>query len=362
MLVRRGTKHVLFSVHAVARWRANSSVASLGRARTKLPTRYYPVGLGVRLIDFDLARQLSRYDRIPPSYGVINTQTLGDLRLLSYGREAQTNNIWTPAEQLCRGIIINAVTGEIVALPFTKFFNYGQRMATSECVPSPDASLAYVMEKKDGSLGILYRYQGQYRIATRGSFTSDQAIWATNKLSDYRLDSIPLPYTLCFEIVYPDNQIVVDYGETAELFLLGGFDRFTGRELSLAELQAVSATTGFIMPAIYTVTTYDEAMAFVNQFSGREFEGVVMVYDDGSRFKVKGDQYLTLQKLLCQLSPSRIGKLWVEDNLPTSPVVPNVGRSTSARVPACGGPLSGKVCGSRRPNQGDYGERRHPHY
>ena len=31
-------------------------------------------------------------------------------------------------------------------------------------------------EKKDGSMGTLYRHNGEYKVATRGSFYSDQAV------------------------------------------------------------------------------------------------------------------------------------------------------------------------------------------
>ncbi|HRF99146.1 MAG TPA: hypothetical protein PLZ51_28235, partial [Aggregatilineales bacterium] len=74
--------------------------------------------------------------------------------------------------------------------------------------------------KMDGSLGILYRWQGAYYIATRGNFDSDQAIWATIFLrTHYDLHNLADEYTLLFEIIYPDNRIVVNYGQRQDLVL-----------------------------------------------------------------------------------------------------------------------------------------------
>jgi RNA ligase len=44
-----------------------------------------------------------------------------------------------------------------------------------------------VYEKMDGSLGIVFWYRGQWVVATRGSFTSDQA----NKAREILKNTIP---------------------------------------------------------------------------------------------------------------------------------------------------------------------------
>jgi RNA ligase len=74
-----------------------------------------------------------------------------------------------------------------------------------------------------------------YAIATRGSFHSEQAEWATKFLnnSDAFLEIEngfwPQPdKTYLFEIIYPENRIVVDYGDYRGLVLIDVIDNLTG--------------------------------------------------------------------------------------------------------------------------------------
>src|SRR5687767_12047572 len=107
-------------------------------------------------------------------YGDVRAVYHEGLVLFNYTQQAQYAGRWNWFEQQSRGLILNAVTGEIVARPFPKFFNLGER------TPAPNATIDYITEKWDGSLGILYRHNGQFKIATRGSFTGEQAVWATD--------------------------------------------------------------------------------------------------------------------------------------------------------------------------------------
>ncbi len=70
-----------------------------------------------------------------------------------------------------------------------------------------------VYEKMDGSLGILYWIDDKPFLATRGAFESEQAIKGTELLRKHQnLNKLNRNYTYLFEIIYPSNRIVVDYG------------------------------------------------------------------------------------------------------------------------------------------------------
>jgi len=101
-------------------------------------------------------------------YGRVYAKTCDDLTLFNYSPEVQYAGDWNPFELMSRGLILSR-SGEVVARPFDKFFNYG------EGGQFPTHPLVSVTEKMDGSLGILYRHDGLHKIATRGSFDSDQA-------------------------------------------------------------------------------------------------------------------------------------------------------------------------------------------
>ena len=47
------------------------------------------------------------------------------LDIYNYTRATVHENWWDEVTSICRGVIINRETGEIVARPFEKFHNYG---------------------------------------------------------------------------------------------------------------------------------------------------------------------------------------------------------------------------------------------
>ena len=245
-----------------------------------------------------IAAQGSDVDWSP--YGSARIAYNGDLVLFSYSEHAQFEGRWNWFEIVSRGLILNWRTGEIVARPFDKFFNYGEggRVSAAEIVSAT--------EKLDGSLGILYRVEEEgiqrVKIATRGAFMSVQALWATEWLNAHvDVALIPNEYTLLFEIIYPDNRIVVNYGERAELVLIGIRNRFTGSELSTPELRMWATTLGLSMPITYEFRTVAEATQALKALDVHH-EGWVCVFADGQRFKFKGDAYLIVHKFISGVS------------------------------------------------------------
>jgi RNA ligase len=202
-----------------------------------------------------------------------------DLWIYNYTEKTQFENHWTPETLACRGLILGP-DGGIVARPFPKFFNYGD----PQVGPIPKGGYR-ITEKIDGSLGIMYRLGGEARLATRGSFTSEQALEGTAMLADYDYfayaGSTPL-----FEIVYPQNRIVVDYGNRRELVLLAVLDNATGME---AEMQWRGPT----------VDRHDYLeIADLPKQSRANHEGYVVTFPTGLRFKVKHAEYVRLHRII----------------------------------------------------------------
>ena len=127
-----------------------------------------------------------------------------DLYIYNYTAKTQYENYWVPETLQCRGLITNG-KGEIIARPFTKFFNIEQ-------MPETLLTNSFkVFEKLDGSLGILYFYYNIPYIATRGSFIGKQAIEANNMLHSIYKNSIQLldkNFTYLFEIIYPETAVL----------------------------------------------------------------------------------------------------------------------------------------------------------
>jgi RNA ligase len=210
------------------------------------------------------------------------------LEILNYTERAQFEQAWTPVTLKCRGLIADQ-SGEIVARPWAKFFNYGDPLAG---VLDLNAK-AEVTDKLDGSLGILYPAGDGWAIATRGSFTSEQAIHATEVLRDrYWGFGPPNGMTVLFEIVYPANRIVCDYGATDDLMLLGAVDIATG------EAVGPDWISGWWGPQAETFAadTLAEALALPPRAN---VEGIVVrLVDSGVMVKIKQPDYVELHKIV----------------------------------------------------------------
>ena len=149
------------------------------------------------------------------------------------------------------------------------------------------------------SLGITYPTPDGLAISTRGSFASDQAIKGTDilrtKYSD-KLSGLDPDVTYLFEIIYPENRIVVSYDEE-ELVLLGAIHTQSGQELDPSDLRDL----GFRQPKEWKDETLDDLPR-----DTRNFEGYVVKFQSGLRVKVKLDEYVRIHRLVCDLTPRRI--------------------------------------------------------
>lgn len=228
------------------------------------------------------------------------------LHILNYTDRAQTKpEIFQQVGSLnlCRGLIYNTVDGTVAARPFHKFWNYGQVGAAKIGLND----LVAVTDKVDGSLGILYRepVSRKWAVATRGSFTSDQALHAT-KLMQTRYDGFQpadLEYTLLFEIVYPENRIVVNYGEMDELILLGS--------VSIADGTVIGPTLTHRSdnwPGLHAMEWDDQHLSDVLAAKPRpNAEGFVLRAIGGNDMvKVKQEDYVELHRIIFGLSTRRI--------------------------------------------------------
>lgn len=212
-----------------------------------------------------------------------------ELYIYNYTQSAQYNRVWNEVTLMCRGLIMDA-SHNIIARPFPKFFNLGEY--EGQIIPDLDFE---VYEKMDGSLGILYWVGAQPFIATRGSFTSDQAMKASELLRTtyaHTLEMLSKEKTYLFEIIYPENKIVVDYGQEESLVLLAVIDTATGADLPLEDIGFPIVKKHDGIKDIKTLKSMEEANK----------EGLVLKYSDGYRLKVKFDEYLRLHRIITQVS------------------------------------------------------------
>ena len=219
----------------------------------------------------------------------------GILSLFNYTREVQFDGLWDTITSACRGLVLDRSTDRIVARPFDKFFNLGEKIASL-----PDPSGAVVVEKYDGCLGIVFCYNDVWDITTRGSFTSEQAVYARQKLlPKLNLGELDKSKTYLFEIIIKDAvQGALKY-DFDGLVLLAVRDTLTGKYWDMNKTLAVARVINAVPPKVHNVIADD---SFVKQLaaSTESREGVVITYPNGLRLKIKTDQYVSLHRLCAQ--------------------------------------------------------------
>lgn len=235
--------------------------------------------------------------------GMLKAQVhpLAPLTILNYTQMAPWKpELWNETTDRCRGLIYNHETGELVARPFVKFWNYGDTRHPETMSENFPAEPPLITRKMDGSLGIVYRNpaNGLVEVATRGSFTSEQAVWATAWLRTnwtFPQNAMFLSqWTLLVEIVYPANQIVVRYGWSG-LTPLAAVNKVTGEEMQYEQLQSLFGNV---------VERFDKPLSLLRTEDTPNEEGYVVSWSRPGthplRVKIKFETYCRLHKLLTQ--------------------------------------------------------------
>lgn len=247
------------------------------------------------------------------------------LSLFSYSREAQYENTWPEPVRKCRGLIVREDTEEIIARPFEKFFNLEtdnldacvrNMSGTGVVEESKFANIArepdFIFEKMDGFMCTLYTWEGVNYIASKGSFKSTHAKWATaqyHKQVKQHKEIWPDGFTPVFEGITKNLRIVVDYGEREELVLIGLVDIETGEERLGDALAYWAIRNGFSFPAEYNLPLGDANKLSLNAET-KNFEGYVAVWKRPGqtpfRLKIKYLDYLRIHRLVSGVSPKRV--------------------------------------------------------
>jgi hypothetical protein len=248
-----------------------------------------------------------------------------DLVLFCYTRECQYDGHWDEITMNARGIIFNKITGEVISRPFQKFFNASELMGKVDLIEL--AKKPFVALKKiDGSLGIYFRYEDQDYISTKGSFSSEQAQWATKWFREHIGSAEMLKgHTYLFEMIYPENKIVIDYGDTEDLILLSIINNETGEEIPYSSLKEEGRRIGATVVEMVEFSSLDELYAYCKTLPATE-EGFVLTFHNDLKVKVKGSEYCKIHRILSHMTPLAFWDAWDFDKA-------DISRSFLAEVP-----------------------------
>lgn len=218
-----------------------------------------------------------------------------DLYIWNYSEKVQFNKKWDKITKKCRGLVTD-FEGNTVARSFSKFFNLGEineSYVNFKSNPLKDSFRVY--EKLDGSMGMLFYYDKRWIFCSRGSFTSEQAVRG-KQILDTKLDYMILDKkgVYIFEIIYPENRIVVDYN-FVDVILLAVFDTENERHDIFQKIK-----DDVVINVVKEYDCKDPYLLRNENVEGRE--GYVIVFENGERLKIKFDNYLKLHKQVSNLT------------------------------------------------------------
>jgi predicted RNase H-like HicB family nuclease len=201
--------------------------------------------------------------------------------------------------QQCRGIILDSSQDwRIVSYPYDKFFNYGESHAAKI-----DWNTAKVYEKLDGSLIVLYFYNGEWRVQSSGTpdatgevngfgFSFATLFWKVWQELEYKL---PAETDQCFifELMTPYNRIVVQQ-KTNQIVLHGVRNPQTRLE---SDPSIWADKYGWQLVKSYPLTSLEAAIEAAKNLKPMDSEGYIICDAYFNRVKVKSPQYVAISHL-----------------------------------------------------------------
>ena len=227
---------------------------------------------------------------------------------------------WTQDNKHMRSVVVN-YAGEVISAGFPKFTNWGEN---PDHFPVPN-SLKHctVVEKLDGSLLIVSKYNGQYILRTRGTVDAstlanghELEIFKNTILSKLEDNNDTWDYSVLFEWLSPINKIVLNYGDEPSWRLIGFINHINYSLAQQDMLDAMAKKYGFDRPPTYTFSGVEDLLKDVDQWRGKE--GVVVYSkNDQMLHKVKGAWYLALHHMKSELSNiEKVMDVWLEQGMP----------------------------------------------
>jgi RNA ligase len=230
------------------------------------------------------------------------------LRIICYSQTCNAEKYWNDTTKKCRGLIVDK-DDNIISRPFEKFFNL-EEYDDLTVIDGYAADFGWeIYEKLDGSLGILYWIGDTPYIATKGSFTSQQALHATHLLhTKYRhtWSHLLRSKTYLFEIIYPGDLHIVKYNNVDDIFLLAVISTENFFEYPAAVFKDL-----FPVAKKYYCDNWKEAR---NIFDGTNREGFVIKFGP-VRVKMKYEEYWRLHYLKSGLSEKMIRKCLADGDM-----------------------------------------------
>lgn len=235
----------------------------------------------------------------------------------------QDNNTFDIPELMeCRGIKFCS-QGLILARPFRKFFNYGERGSGL-----PAHRPHYITHKLDGSMVHPVLLDRRLFFHTRKGHTdvakkAERHVLSTPGIDYQGLSHMAIKggFTPIFEFTSPNNRIVLRYEEDA-LTLLAMRHMVSGALVSREMLRDWCLNFKVPLVNVFNMTLPGQIDKFVKHTRGlKDAEGYVIYFDDGYMVKIKAEDYVLKHRALDDLGSKKkvvalCGQGFMDDVLP----------------------------------------------
>lgn len=200
-----------------------------------------------------------------------------------------------------RGPCFDSETGELIALPFEKFFNVNEKAHTQTKIIDAEMSRAapFICEKLDGSMINAAMVRGKIVLKTKKSFYSDVALAAqanmTHDVEELSRFLIGRGFTPIFEYYSPDSQVVLKYGDKPRFSLIAARSMEDGTYLDQVALDYWAEAYSIERPVWYHSNDLGALIEMVENV--KDAEGWV-IYLPSGRYKIKTKWYMDRHRML----------------------------------------------------------------
>lgn len=223
-----------------------------------------------------------------------------------------------------RGVTFDTESGDLISLPFEKFFNVNEKSFTQASLFG-DAEIT-PLDKYDGSMITPVVINGEVFVKTKKSFYSDVAQAAQKNLPENVRDLCifmsEMNATPIFEYMSPENKVVIDYGNDPKWTLLAARRHEDGEYVNLPSLAGIALVYG-VDCVVKNPNDLESCQVHDVLLTAAQIEGVEgwVFQHEGKRYKVKTQWYLDRHRML-DVRERDIAELVLDEKL--DDVMPNL--------------------------------------
>lgn len=235
------------------------------------------------------------------NYGIRSTECEDDRIILNYHQIDSDAFKYEDIVREARGLILNKKDWSLIARSFSRFFNLGEYKKEQNKFQW-EQSLA--TEKVDGSLILIYYWQNQWRINTKGGFGDNQvndSPFTFKSLTELALgddwqQKFDPGITYIGEICSPYNKIVRSYTRP-NFYLLTTF--FGEIEQTHSCTNDIAKSLGLNLPETFLFEDVCDVQSFLTEKASKDptYEGIVLRDKNNNRIKCKSESYVYLHRL-----------------------------------------------------------------